>query len=301
MTIAHAPETIAKKLHAAGSQELPQEYLVKLAGLEGEAADAAEPPRIILGSRSPRRKLILGDLLGIGHSCIHVDACEQVPDGSFPPDVVSKCLTVQKLIACMKNIDRVRGMGNVLIVGDTVVVGEDGEIVGKEPADLASADERYEYCRNRVMGHVGRDVAVYSSVIVADLRTNDVSVGCDSVVIRFRRHSPEVEKVVDGYCRHVFDEEQVRHHRGPIGKAGSFGIQEPEVLCLVERIRGDITVAVGLPAELTLKMLNELPGMDLPRTYDRERCVDIVLTVPATGEDMPFPADLRSHALDLIS
>ena len=135
---------------------------------------------------------------------------------------------------------------------------------------------------------------VYSSIIVTDLRMRKAIIGCDSVAICFRRPDLEARRLVEGYCAHVYDEDKVRNHRGPIGKAGSFGIQEPEILSLVKKVEGDVTVAVGLPANLLLGMLSELPVLDLPVEYNQKKCFDVVFSEELVLEEA------RLHALALV-
>ncbi len=297
------PDEIARKLEETPDEEAGR-YLAYLAGFHTGKTQTKEPPAIILGSRSPRRELILGKLLSIEHQCLHVDVHEHVPPAPYAPDIVSKCLTVQKFIVYMKDLGRIKAKGNVLLVSDTVVVDENGQIVGKEPEHLETDEEKFEYCRDRIMSFMGKPTIVYSSIIVVDLRTEQCYLACDSVVIHFREPGADVQKTIDAYCAHVFNREEVLNHRGPTGKAGSFGIQEPEILYLVEKIEGDITVAVGLPAELTRGLLNTLPGISLPHSYDPVRCVDIVLAQALSDNPLPFlpfEIDLRSHALSLIS
>ena len=300
MTAHHVPDDIAKQLREIPAGAVRQ-YLSELAGFDRCSIQAEEPPEIVLGSRSPRRKLILGDLLHIRHQCLEIDTDEHIPSTTHPPDIVSKCLAVQKFIAYLKDTEKVRAKGNVLLVSDTIVVGENGEIVGKEPEHLKTDQEKFEYCRARIMGFMGRETAVFSSIIVADLRAKRAYLDCDSVIIHFRELNDKTQKTVDAYCGHVFDKKKVRDHRGPIGKAGAFGIQEPEILYLVDRIEGDITVAVGLPARMTLSLLNGLPGVSLPHSYDAQRCVDVIFSRAFSEKNLPFEIDLRSHALSLIS
>jgi len=294
------PDSIAKKLRRTPPGGV-QRYLFELARLDRYGFQAEEAPKIVLSSRSPRRRLILGELLRIRHQCLEVDTDEHIPSTKHPPDIVSKCLAVQKLIAYVEDTEKVAAKGNVLLVSDTIVVGENSEIIGKEPEHLRTDQETFEHCRARIMGFTGRQTAVFSSIIVADLRTKRAYLDCDSVIVHFRRRDDEVERTVDAYCAHVFDKKKVRDDRGPIGKAGSFGIQEPEILYLVERVEGDITAAVGLPAQMSLGLLNGLPGISLPHSYDLERCIDVVFSRAFSEEDLPFDVDLCSHALSLIS
>jgi predicted house-cleaning NTP pyrophosphatase (Maf/HAM1 superfamily) len=300
MTARCDPDSIANTLRRTPSEGV-QKYLSELAGLDRYGFQADEAPRIVLGSHSPRRRLILGELLRIRHQCFEVDTEEHIPSTNHPPDIISKCLALQKLIACMKDTERVAAKGNILLVSDTIVVGKNGEIIGKEPEYLKTDQEKFEYCRARVMGFTGRQTVVFSSIAVADFRTKKAYLGCDSVVIHFRERDHEVEQTVDAYCAHVFDRKRVEGHRGPIGKAGSFGIQEPEILYLAERIEGDITAAIGLPARVTLRLLNRVPGISLPDSYEAQRCVDVVFRRAFSERDLPFQVDLRAHALSLIS
>jgi predicted house-cleaning NTP pyrophosphatase (Maf/HAM1 superfamily) len=274
-------------------------YLGKLAGFSPLAANTNEPATVVLGSHSPRRELILGRLLGIQHKCFVINADEHLPAGRYDPDVVSKCLTAQKLISYAKKRQKIREAGNILIVSDTIVVGKNGEIMGKETSSLKTDDEKYEFCLKRISSFMDGKIAVYSSIAIADFRTQKVLIGCDTVLIHFCHAGSREKEIIKHYCRHIYDREMIKSHRGPIGKAGSFGIQEPEILCVVEKIEGDVTVAVGLPANLTLRLLNNLPGLLLPSKYNAEDCVDIIFS-NAISDNSICGKNLRSHALSLI-
>jgi predicted house-cleaning NTP pyrophosphatase (Maf/HAM1 superfamily) len=276
-------------------------YLDELAGFIRPRLDTALEPRLVLGSRSPRRHVLLKDLLRLEHERVVIDVVEELPPRRFAPDIASKCLTVQKFLGYVDEIDTVYKAGNILLVGDTIVVGEGREVLGKEPENLGSDRERYEFCRQRMIGYAGRAVKVYSSVIVADLRIRKAFIGSDSVVIEFRERSPEVEKVVEQYCSHIFDEKKVAKHRGPLGKAGSFGIQEPEVLYLVQRVEGDITVAVGLPVDVTLSILGRLPGLGVADSYSAGDFVETVLADALSEKVAGIDTDLKAHVLGLLS
>ena len=300
-----SPEEIAASIESLRLAEVEM-YLKEASGMFASREDTELPAEMVLGSKSPRREVILGRLLGVPHNCVVVDAEETVPSGSHTPDVISKCLAVQKHLAYADSIEQVFEVGNMLLVGDTIVVGTSGDILGKEPDDLASPKERYEFCRRRMLNYLGNPVRVYSSVVVADFRLQRVFVGCDSVTVHFRKRDKETENLVEEYCRLALDAGNKRLHRGPVGKAGSFGIQEPEVLMLVEKVEGDITVAVGLPASLTVRILRQLPGFpgigDSSRLgYSAELFVEEVIGkgLPQRGSDLD--SRLREHAIALVS
>jgi hypothetical protein len=75
-----------------------------------------------------------------------------------------------------------------------------------------------------------------------------------SANIRFKNHSVEVEKIINAY---VNLSAQGIAGRGPLGKAGSYGIQEPEILAITEEIRGDVFLIVGLPLKETAELLGK--------------------------------------------
>lgn len=269
------PDEIAINIKTLTEEETGK-YVQDVLGIQSLSFCRNDVPEVVLGSRSPRRELILGNLLGITHKCLVLDVNEHLPEQKYPPEVISKCLTLQKLIVYLKNRKKVIEKGNVLIVSDTIVIGKNGEIMGKEPDNLRTEEEKYKFCYKRIMNLMGNRTAVFSSVAVADLREGKILVGCDSVIIHFKPVSKAGVKIVERYCGYVYDKEMIKKHRGPLGKAGSFGIQEPEILCLVKKVKGDITVAVGLPADLTLRFLNLLHGFRLPARYDGEHCINTV-------------------------
>lgn len=299
MTAIPSPDDIAGKLVNLSNSDAGK-YLSRLAGFSPSEVRAKEKPVIVLGSRSPRRELILGKLLGIKHKCHAIDVDEHLPSRRYPADIVSKCLAAQKFLGYARNMEGIMKKGNVLVVSDTIVFGQNGKIMGKEPSCLKTNDEKYEFCHSRIMEFMGKKTIVFSSVACCDFRTGRVFIDCDSVAIYFRRPDSREVEIIERYCRYIYNKNKVRMHRGPLGKAGSFGIQEPEILFLVEKIKGDITVAIGLPANLTLNILNMLPGIRFASKYNPEECVNIIFS-EAVSEKIINGINLREHALSLMT
>jgi len=179
---------------------------------------AADVPRVILASQSPRRRDLL-TLVGIEHEVRPADIDERVLPGE-KPDVHPERLARGKAAALAS---RAAGTGDFVVVAADTIVVIDGQILGK-PADAADAQRMLQRL-------AGRTHAVYTGVAVA--RDGRTVSGVERVEVTFR----------------PLDDEEIAAYVAtgePMDKAGSYGIQGFGAT-IVERIDGDYFAVMGLP------------------------------------------------------
>jgi len=119
----------------------------------------------------------------------------------------------------------------VVLTSDTIVV-LDGEILGK-PKDRADAMDTLTRLSNR-----SHEVVTAVSIAQKEGLKSDYD---RSIVHFYPLSKSEIEFYIDT-CQ-------------PMDKAGSYGIQDWLGLCKVKRIEGSHSNIMGLPMQLTFKML----------------------------------------------
>lgn len=173
--------------------------------------------KLILGSKSPRRSELLGQL------GFDFEIRTKETDESFPSIIKSD--QVALFVAEKKAAEMIPDLeaDEVLICADTVVV-IDEEILGK-PADKKEAIEMLEKLS-------GREHSVITGVVI---------------VSKERKSSFSVTTKV---FFHPLSGEEIRHYVEsfePYDKAGSYGIQEWIGYAAIQRIEGSYNNVVGLP------------------------------------------------------
>ena len=192
---------------------------------------AADLPRIILASASPRREEILG-LLGVRFTVAPSDFDESVAV-QWPPEehVLESSMGKTASIAC-------RITDGIVIGADTIVVVDDN-ILGK-PTDVEDA-------RRMLRLLSGRSHYVYTGLCVMK-RAGDETVRTMRDYVRTEVCFGELtDDIINAYVAIL----------EPLDKAGAYGIQERGSV-LVEGIVGDYFNVVGLPIYRLSRMLMEL-------------------------------------------
>lgn len=192
---------------------------------------AANLPRIILASASPRREEILG-LLGVKFTVAPSDF-EESEVVQWPPEehVLESSMGKAAFIAC-------RISDGIVIGADTIVVVDD-RILGK-PADAEDA-------RRMLRLLSGRSHYVYTGLCVMK-RAGDETVRTVRDYVRTEVCFGDLtDEVIDAYVATL----------EPLDKAGAYGIQERGSV-LVEGIVGDYFNVVGLPIYRLSRMFVEL-------------------------------------------
>ncbi|CAL9242313.1 unnamed protein product [Arabidopsis halleri] len=194
--------------------------------------------KLILGSSSIARRQILTDM-GYQFTLMSADIDEKSIRKEKPEELVlalavAKAEAIKQRIADGDNIEEDKS--TLLITCDQVVVYEDA--VREKPS---SVEEAREYIRGYSKGHT----ATVSSVAVTNLKTGVRKGGVDRVEIYFNEIPEEtIEKLIE---------------EGMVLKvAGALLIEHPLILPCVKEVVGTTDSVMGLPKELTEKLLKEV-------------------------------------------
>lgn len=189
-------------------------------------ADLAQ--RVVLASGSPRRRDLLA-LLGVAFEVVVPDVDESPHPGERPVELVAR-LAVAKAEEVAAIEPR-----SVVVAADTAVdVG--GAIFGK-PADADDA-------RRMLRTLSDQTHFVHTAVAVAD--SGGVGVGASTSEVRF------IELSDDDIDWYVATGE-------PSDKAGAYALQGIGGL-FVEAVRGSVSGVLGLPLDLTIRLLAGTAG-----------------------------------------
>lgn len=205
----------------------------------GRRPDQAPKQRLILASRSPRRRSILAEL-GAKPELVAPRVAE-LSEGE-PGELVLENAR-RKALAALDDLSgptpAAAGGAELVVIACDTEVAIDGRVLGK-PADEAGARERLERL-------AGRSHDVLSGLVVA--RRGDISpFRVASRLIRSRvSFAPLDAELLDAYLA----SEEWR------GKAGAYAIQGLGSM-LVERVDGDFSNVVGLPLRALRELVPEL-------------------------------------------
>ncbi len=184
-------------------------------------------PRLILASRSPRRRQLLAEA-GYSFEVLpprESAECDEVRSGEEPAELVAR-LARQKVDDVAERIE------SGVIVGCDTVAECGGRILGK-PKDEEDARRMLEILR-------GREHRVFSGVCVWKRPGGEPRVEVDVTVLRMDRLSDaQIDRYLAGGAWK--------------GKAGAFGYQDG--LGWVHVLRGSESNVVGLPLELLATMI----------------------------------------------
>jgi len=189
-------------------------------------SNVSRTPKLILASRSPRRRELLAEA---GYEFDVV-----VPDESVECGVCSREGPAELVLrlAYEKAADVARRVGRGLIIGCDTVAECDGQVLGKPP-DMATARRMLELLS-------GRDHRVLSGLCVWD----------------YPDSAPDTRLAVTRLRMDPLSESQLRDYLESYqweGKAGAFGYQDR--LGWVHVLDGSESNVVGLPMELLAEML----------------------------------------------
>lgn len=176
---------------------------------------AAERPRLILASGSPRRRELL-QRMGYDFTVVSPDVDESVDE---PPRQAVAILARRKALAAAEG--RTEG---VVLAADTLV-SLDGHALGK-PRDGAEA-------RAMLRALSGREHEVFTGVCLIDCKTGRQTVHVERTGVRFRVLT---DGEIDSYVA----------SGDPLDKAGAYGIQGGAG-AFVEEISGSYENVMGLP------------------------------------------------------
>lgn len=172
--------------------------------------------KIILASRSPRRRELLGQV-GLTFEIVSPEV-DEAQYGGLPPRELVQTLSRAKALDAARRVPA----GSLVLGADTVVV-LDGQALGKPDGP--------EGARAMLTALSGRTHEVWTGFTLC--RDGEVHTEAVATEVTFRALAPEE---ID---RYVATGE-------PLDKAGAYGIQGRGAL-LVAQIRGDYSNVVGLP------------------------------------------------------
>lgn len=186
--------------------------------------------RVILASQSPRRVTLLRDEVGLADfEVIPSEFDEYIDDHRSVQEIV-------KELALGKAREISEQHPDAWVIGGDTIVSFDNKQLGKpeSPEDAFTMLKMLSGNKNQVSTSV--------ALICKDLG--------------FER--AEVE-TADVYFTTPTDEQiwEYIHTGDPMDKAGSYGIQSPEAAFIIDRFVGDKTVVIGLPVDLTRRMLRD--------------------------------------------
>lgn len=201
-------------------------------------AKAKAPPRLVLASRSPRRRELLEEA-GYAFIVIPAEIEEPEPEGGETPEAHAMKLARMKAEDAAGRLAGEVRSGAVVLGADTVV-DLHGEIIGQPASD----DEA-----RAMLGRLsGSRQAVVTGVALLDVETGRVSAAAERTELEM---APLSAEEIDAYV--AGGESR--------GKAGAYAIQETGDR-FVRILSGSWTNVVGLPMELLAEMLREFaPGL----------------------------------------
>lgn len=191
--------------------------------------------RLLLASKSPRRRQLLGDL-GYPVEFISLDVDEHVPAGT-PAAATAELLACRKAEACPSGLLQ---NDDILIAADTVVV-QGQKVLGK-PVDREEA-----MAMLRMLS--GHSHSVYTGVC---LRTTVRPLSfTEKTDVHFR----------------TLDDEELAYYVDkfrPFDKAGAYGIQEWIGMVGISRIEGCFYNVMGLPVARVYEAIRRLASDSSP-------------------------------------
>ena len=199
--------------------------------------------KIILASKSPRRKEILENL-GVKFEIIVSDVCEESEERD--PASLVKELSLRKGRAVADKVikeDIYMGEDVYIISSDTVVATAEGEILGK-PYDISDAKRMLSLLE-------GKRHYVHSGIAIIKISEDgNITEAADteSTAVEF---VPMSENEIDFYV----------NHENVLDKAGAYAIQGI-ASAFIKKIDGDYFNVVGLPTCKTVSLFKEAYGVE---------------------------------------
>jgi septum formation protein len=184
--------------------------------------------RIILGSRSPRRRELLADC-DIAFEVADSYEVEEIFPADLPAAEVAEYLSRLKADGYPLPLAE----NDILITADTVVINN-GEIMGK-PTDRDHAI--------RMIASLGGKTHTVVTGVTIRTAERSVSFSSSSEVTFRELDTDEIEYYVDTYR--------------PFDKAGAYGIQEWIGCTAIESISGSFYNVMGLPVAALYKQLKQ--------------------------------------------
>ena len=186
---------------------------------------------IILGSGSPRRKELLGEL-GFEFEVDTRNTFEEVYSEDTPQERIPEVLSEGKSLGFHRNLTE----NEILITSDTLVLCE-GRVMGK-PRNREDAVDMLKALS-------GKSHKVITAVTMRD--SKGMKTVSDTALVHFKElKDSEIDYYIDNYR--------------PFDKAGAYGIQEWIGYIGIDWIEGSYFTIMGLPVHLVYELLLEFIG-----------------------------------------
>ena len=186
---------------------------------------------IILGSGSPRRKELLGEL-GLEFVVDTKNTFEEVYSDGTPEEQIPEVLAEGKSLGFHRELTD----NEKLITSDTLVLCE-GRVMGK-PRDREDAVDMLKALS-------GKSHKVITAVTFRN--SERIKTVSDTAIVHFKElKDNEIDYYIDNYR--------------PFDKAGAYGIQEWIGYIGIDRIEGSYFTIMGLPVHLVYELLLEFIG-----------------------------------------
>lgn len=205
--------------------------------------------QLILASASPRRKQMLEIFFALEFTVVSSTIKEYFPEKTANIALITKSLALLKLssVLCQRGLE-----GNVILSADTLVALPDGTILGKPSG--ASLDQKINNARRMLLNLLGKEQIISSAIACFSFKDKRLWIEEESAIVRFKPESASTRLSIENYLELAI---KGIPGRGPLDKAGSYGIQEPEIANLIDKIEGDLAVVIGLPITSLRKILIE--------------------------------------------
>lgn len=185
--------------------------------------------KIILASKSPRRKQILTNM-GYEFEVIPSNYEEQLPKQQFKPQMIQELAFFKAQEVAMRV-----SADSIILGADTVVVHND-LVLGKPN----SREDAFRMLKNLS----GDRHYVVTGIATIDNLTTNVLKNFEITYVTFH---PLSDEIIEDYIEHF----------KPFDKAGAYGIQElPEGF--VKSIEGEFDNVVGFPSKAVAKMITTI-------------------------------------------
>lgn len=186
---------------------------------------------IILGSGSPRRKELLGEL-GLEFVVDTKNTFEEVYSDGTPEEQIPEVLAEGKSLGFHRELTD----NEILITSDTLVLCE-GRVMGK-PRDREDAVDMLKALS-------GKSHKVITAVTFRN--SERIKTVSDTAIVHFKElKDNEIDYYIDNYR--------------PFDKAGAYGIQEWIGYIGIDKIEGSYFTIMGLPVHLVYELLLEFIG-----------------------------------------
>lgn len=214
-----------------------------LAGLLGNVMKSrTSEDGIVVASKSQTRKELFDRILDSDFVVKRYPTLETNPSYYTNPGTITKAKAINKILAFFSG-----GEGDLpgrTLVASETILNVGGRLLGAFQADKDDYDETVkDKAKRQLRGLLGQSQTMLSGLAVYDANSGKFCISSDVTRIEFSKQSAETDRIIDDYVNNPID------GRGPIGKAGGYGLQDPEILRLIENVNGDPYTVIGFPLE----------------------------------------------------